>query len=71
LVPIPYTLPSNTISTGIQIAELDPKTGFLLANQTPKTISKRTANGGSEEAPFIMKVGNYFYLFVSFSFNLM
>jgi hypothetical protein len=60
-----FSLSSRQVSRS---PELAPKTGFLLGNQTSKTISKRPGSNTTQEAPFIMKLGDYFYLFVSLLF---
>lgn len=55
---------------GIKMRRLDPKTGRLSTSDTTlhALASRPRAQpiGGSIEAPFIVKRGQYFYLFVSF-----
>ncbi|KAJ3484670.1 hypothetical protein NLI96_g5471 [Meripilus lineatus] len=49
--------------SGIKLTSINPVTGKPTGNLT--SLSKRTANGGAEEASAIFKYGNYFYLFTS------
>jgi arabinan endo-1,5-alpha-L-arabinosidase len=60
---------------GIKMRKIDPKTGLLSAEDTTLyTLSSRPRRGeqqtpplqGAVEAPFIVKHGRYWYLFVSF-----
>jgi arabinan endo-1,5-alpha-L-arabinosidase len=55
---------------GIKMRRIDPSTGKLSAKDTEMySLSSRDRAepvGGSVEAPFIVKHGDYFYLFVSF-----
>jgi len=49
--------------SGIKLIQLDPATGRRL-NGTMHSIAGR--NGGAIEAPFMVKRGSYYYLYVSF-----
>ncbi|KAL9942234.1 hypothetical protein D7B24_003391 [Verticillium nonalfalfae] len=51
--------------SGIKIVALDPKTGKRSDNKIT-SIASRPDNGGAVEAPFIIRKGNYYYLWVSF-----
>jgi arabinan endo-1,5-alpha-L-arabinosidase len=55
---------------GIKMRRIDPKTGkFSEQDTTMHSLSSRPRTqpiGGSVEAPFIVKRGQHFYLFVSF-----
>ncbi|HID20969.1 MAG TPA: arabinan endo-1,5-alpha-L-arabinosidase [Planctomycetaceae bacterium] len=51
--------------SGIKLIQLDPETGLRSARgRTIYSIASRT--GGAIEAPFVIKRGRFFYLFVSF-----
>ena len=62
--------------SGIKLIELDPDTGLRKAGDSaPRAIAARPESGrqpgpgpGAIEAPFIIRHGNYYYLFVSFGF---
>ncbi len=51
--------------SGIKLIQLDPATG-LRSDRTIRSIAGR--NGGPIEAPFMVKRGAYYYLYVSFDF---
>jgi len=52
--------------TGIKLIRIDPATGLQLAgNAAPRALAQRPAPG-AVEAPFIIRRGAYYYLFVSF-----
>lgn len=51
--------------TGIKLIELDPATGLRLPNDTIRSIASRPFPGALE-APFVIRRGGYYYLFVSF-----
>ncbi|MES2464766.1 MAG: family 43 glycosylhydrolase [Armatimonadota bacterium] len=56
---------------GIKLQKLDPATGKLAKPTTLYSLSSRprTAGGvGAVEAPFILRHGSFYYLFVSFDF---
>ncbi|MBB5715078.1 arabinan endo-1,5-alpha-L-arabinosidase [Sphingomonas aerophila] len=62
--------------SGIKLIELDPKTGLRKAGDpAPRAIAARPELGqqpgpgpGALEAPFVIRRGGYYYLFVSFDF---
>lgn len=52
--------------TGIKLIRIDPATGLRLAGDTaPRSLARRSTPG-AVEAPFIVRHGAYYYLFVSF-----
>ena len=51
--------------SGIKLIALDSNTGKRSDNQL-LSIAARPSNGGAVEAPFIVRNGNYYYLWVSF-----
>lgn len=52
--------------SGIKLVQLDPKTGKPI-NKNIISLAKRDSSvGGAIEAPFIVKRGNYYYLWASF-----
>ncbi|KEY73192.1 hypothetical protein S7711_04158 [Stachybotrys chartarum IBT 7711] len=51
--------------SGIKIVQLNPSTGKP-ANNNLVSIASRPSNGGAVEAPYIVRRGNYYYLWVSF-----
>ncbi|WP_084253248.1 arabinan endo-1,5-alpha-L-arabinosidase [Sphingomonas pituitosa] len=52
--------------TGIKLIRIDPATGLRLAGDAaPRALAQRPAPG-AVEAPFIIRHGAYYYLFVSF-----
>ncbi|KAI9171042.1 Extracellular endo-alpha-(1-_5)-L-arabinanase [Paramyrothecium foliicola] len=51
--------------SGIKIVELNPSTGKAL-NTNLVSIAARPNNGGELEAPYIVRRGDYYYLWVSF-----
>lgn len=55
--------------TGIKMRRLDESTGKPSAeDRTLYSLAQRFENHGAVEAPFIMRKGDYYYLFVSFDF---
>lgn len=55
--------------SGIKMRRLDYATGMLSADDTTLyDLATRTENSGSVEAPFLIRRGDYYYLFVSFDF---
>lgn len=53
---------------GIYQRQIDPDTGLLLESNTELYhIAKRYANNGAIEAPYIIKRGDYYYLFTAFN----
>jgi arabinan endo-1,5-alpha-L-arabinosidase len=54
--------------TGLKLMQLDPATGKRLAgDETLRAIARR-ANPGAVEAPFLIKRGEFYYLFASYDF---
>lgn len=53
--------------SGIKLIELDPVTGLRRANDTLRPIAARPSPGAIE-APYVIRHGEYYYLFVSFDF---
>ncbi|WP_347304296.1 arabinan endo-1,5-alpha-L-arabinosidase [Croceibacterium sp. TMG7-5b_MA50] len=51
--------------TGIKLIELDPATGMRRAGDTIRSIASRPFPG-AVEAPFVVRRGGFYYLFVSF-----
>ncbi len=52
--------------TGIKLIRIDPASGLRLAGDpVPRALAQRPAPG-AVEAPFILRHGSYYYLFVSF-----
>ncbi len=52
---------------GIKAKRIDPATGKLSpVHKTVHSLARRPRSGGALEAPFIVKRGRYWYLFVSF-----
>lgn len=55
--------------SGIKMRRLDFDTGKLSPeDDTVYNLAQRSVNSGSVEAPFIIKRGDFYYLFVSFDF---
>lgn len=55
--------------SGIKMRRLDYKTGKLSAeDDTLYSLARRRVNHGAVEAPFIIRRGDFYYLFVSFDF---
>ncbi|MBN2472792.1 MAG: arabinan endo-1,5-alpha-L-arabinosidase [Anaerolineae bacterium] len=55
--------------SGIKMRRLDYDTGMLSAeDDTLYNLAYRSTNSGAVEAPFIIRKGDYYYLFVSFDF---
>ncbi len=53
---------------GIYQCQVDPDTGLLLgSNPQFYHLAKRYANNGAIEAPYIIKHGDYYYLFTAFN----
>ncbi len=53
--------------TGIKQAQVNPATGMLAGSVEPYSLAARPHNSPSAvEAPFIVRHGNFYYLFVSF-----
>jgi arabinan endo-1,5-alpha-L-arabinosidase len=52
--------------SGIKLVELSPKTGKPINKNNLITIAARPQNGGAVEAPYIIRHGNYYYLWVAF-----
>lgn len=53
---------------GIYQRQIDPDSGLLSSNHTELYhISKRYANNGAIEAPYLIKRGDYYYLFTAFN----
>lgn len=52
--------------TGIKLIRIDPATGLRLAGDAPPRSLARRPAPGAVEAPFILRHGTYYYLFVSF-----
>jgi arabinan endo-1,5-alpha-L-arabinosidase len=54
--------------TGLKLVRLDPRTGLRSAEDSKiRSIARRRAPGAIE-APFVIRRGNYYYLFASFDF---
>ena len=54
---------------GLKMRRLEYETGRLsTAGETLYSLARRTVNSGSVEAPFIIRHGDYYYLFASFDF---
>ncbi|HEY8484018.1 MAG TPA: arabinan endo-1,5-alpha-L-arabinosidase, partial [Longimicrobiales bacterium] len=53
---------------GIKMRKLDPRTGLLSGEDTTTYSLAARPGQGAVEAPFILRRGDYFYLFVSFDF---
>jgi arabinan endo-1,5-alpha-L-arabinosidase len=51
--------------TGIKLVKLNPSTG-LRADSTVRSIAQRTGSSTAVEAPYIVRHGSYYYLWVSF-----
>ncbi len=54
--------------TGIKLIRIDPDTGLRLAGDPPPRALAQRPRPGAVEAPFIVRHGRYYYLFVSFDF---
>lgn len=55
--------------SGIKLVRLDYATGKpSSADTTLYALAQRSVNSGSVEAPFIIRKGDYYYMFVSFDF---
>jgi arabinan endo-1,5-alpha-L-arabinosidase len=55
--------------SGIKLIRLDPVTGKRSTSDTAvRALATRTTNSGAVEAPFIVRHGGYYYLWVSFDF---
>ncbi len=55
--------------TGIKMLRLDPETAKATDDDpTLYALAQRSVNEGAVEAPFIMRKGDFYYLFVSFDF---
>lgn len=54
--------------TGIKMVRLDPATGLRSAEDGTIHSLARRRNPGAVEAPFVIRRGDYYYLFVSFDF---
>jgi arabinan endo-1,5-alpha-L-arabinosidase len=53
--------------TGIKMVRIDPATGKQsTADRSLYSLARRPNAGGAVEAPFIVRQGNFYYLFVSF-----
>ena len=55
--------------SGIKMTRIDPATGLRHgSDRTVHSLASRSVNSRSIEAPFIVRHGGYYYLFVSFDF---
>lgn len=54
--------------SGIKLIRLDPATGMRSAEDGKVYSLARRRSPGAVEAPFVIRRGNYYYLFVSFDF---
>src|SRR5207244_9147689 len=55
--------------SGIKMRRLDNATGKLSTDDTTLySLAQRSINSGAIEAPFIIRKGDFYYLFVSFDF---
>lgn len=52
--------------SGIKLVKLDPKTGKVPDGQQLFSVARRPEKGGAIEAPFLVRHGDFYYLFVSF-----
>ncbi|MEO7888737.1 MAG: arabinan endo-1,5-alpha-L-arabinosidase [Vicinamibacterales bacterium] len=57
--------PEAATKGGVMLVELDPQTGKILPGATPQPIASRAYPERAIEAPFIMRSGDWYYLFVS------
>jgi arabinan endo-1,5-alpha-L-arabinosidase len=57
--------PDAATKGGIMLVKIDPATGKVLPGSMPKTIASRAYPERAIEAPFLVRVGNWYYLFVS------
>lgn len=57
--------PEAATKGGMMLVEIDPNTGKILPGAQLKTIASRAFPERAIEAPFIMRSGNWYYLFVS------
>lgn len=54
--------------SGIKMIALDPATGLRLSEDTTVYALARRPDPGAVEAPFVIRRGDFYYLFVSFDF---
>ncbi|KAM0199796.1 hypothetical protein ACHAPA_008451 [Fusarium lateritium] len=52
--------------SGIKLVELSPQTGKPINKNSLTAIAARPNNGGAVEAPYIIRHGSYYYLWVAF-----